>query len=48
MVRKRNFCQADENLPWLSFGGATAAGNPLVECFSGCLLCRSAFFLEKR
>lgn len=47
MVRKRNFCQADENLPWSSFGGATAAGNPLVECFSGCLLCRFAFF-EKR
>lgn len=30
MVRKRNFCQADENLPWPSFGGRTAAGNPIV------------------
>lgn len=34
---------ADENLWWLSFDGATAAGNPIVESFWGCLLHRSAF-----
>lgn len=33
MARKGPFCQTDENLPWLRFGEATAAGNPIVECF---------------
>lgn len=47
MVRKRNFSQADENLPWSSFGGATAAGNPIVQCFWSCLLQKQICFLKR-
>lgn len=45
--RKRHFCQADENLQWLRFNKATAAGNPIAdgECLgrlfasqTGCLV----------